>query len=307
MALEHADAIERQLAVYARVALAPDPRAMGRIRDAIRREALAAGGRGSEWRATELRVLDGGEKRAARARLRRAGRRAGTLLAAAALTLAVGGTVLASTRAGAPLYDVRVWLEQVMLPGDPDARLQAEIARAQTRLAEAAEADAAGNDAGVQAALDAYARIVEQTLAGGAAAAVGAERATLAFRHQQSVLESLAAEFAEEDSPAADALEHALAQSSKAVDRLGGSNAADPSGVPGDPPTARPSPGQPDDRPGTRPGNDGADGTGARGSDPAKGSSGNEQGVEKTGGSGRAPSAPPGRGGGASRSSNPGD
>lgn len=266
-------AVERQLAVFARVALEPDPAAMARVRAAVLREARLR---------LALPAGDAHMSLATRAGMDRPNplhrpfrgwsvrRLTGVLAAASMSGLVLGGTVFASTRAGGPLYDARVWLEQMTLPADPDARLEAEIARAQARLAEAAEADAAGDDGAVAAALGAYARIVDETLAEGAAAVDGAERATLAFQHHLSVLSALQATLEAADSPAADAVADALDRSSEAIDRLGGAQAGQPAatanpgagtggqqpvttpGPPASPPAARPSQAAPPADPGTQ-------------------------------------------------------
>ena len=87
------------------------------------------------------------------------GRRIGASLAAAVVAgLMLGSTAFAASRAGGPLYDARLSLEALALPGDPNARLDAELARAQTRIAEIAEAASRGDDGAVNAAVGAYAQ-----------------------------------------------------------------------------------------------------------------------------------------------------
>jgi len=244
------DVVERQLALFARVALEPDPAGMARIRAALLREAQVAPAQRARAARTDPVALPGIERAARRLPFRgwTTGRLAGALAAAALTGLVLGGSVFASSRAGGPLYDARVWLESVTLPADPGARLEAEIARAQTRLAEAAAADAAGDGPAVVAALGAYSRIVDQTLAEGGAAVDGAERAALAFRGHQSVLSALQATL-QQGSAAADALANALDRSSRAIDRLGGGRAGAPD------PAASPDAGSPAEpaRPGEPP------------------------------------------------------
>lgn len=299
------DVVERQLTVFARVALEPDPAAMARIRAALLREIrlgrlAPAGG----TRPPLVRLAGDHRTVPLRRPFRRwSARRLTSVLAAAAMSgLLLGGTVFASTRAGGPLYDARVWLEAVTLPADPDARLEAEIARAQARLAEAAEAEAAGNDRAVAAALGAYARIVDQAFADGAAAAAGAERATLAFQHHLSVLSTLQASLAADGSPAADAVANALERSSRAIDRLGGAQADSPAsqagpgtGSGGQQPAA--TGGQPASTPAARPTDagppDDPDSQGQGGGKPA----GSPGGGARSSDAGR-PTAPAGRGGG---------
>lgn len=308
-----ADPVERELAGYARDALTPDAAAMRGIREALRREAQTRPRSGAP-RAPDLRVLAGGAGATPAAPTRRSlrrgsSRRAVSALVAAALAgLVVGGTVLASARPGGPLYAARVWLEQVTLPADPDARLEAEIARAQTRLAEATEAGAAGDRSAIQAALDAYARIVEQTIDEGADAATGSERATLAFEHHRNVLEDLRDELAAREVPAEDAIAHALAQSSRAIARLGKADADPTRGRPDEPvrgpaPTTDPAPGasvEPTQRPGRRP-EQPRESPPGRPEDPGSQGQGGDGGATKSNGGARPTATPasqrPGRGG----------
>ena len=67
-------------------------------------------------------------------------RRIASALLAASLGIAmVAGTSFAAEPAG-PLYDARLWLEEVTLPSDPGERTIAQGQRLQARLAEAAAA-----------------------------------------------------------------------------------------------------------------------------------------------------------------------
>lgn len=302
------DAVERQLADFARVALEPDPGAMARIRAALLREARLGRLAPAGGTRPPLDRLTGDHRTVSLRRPFRSwsARRLTSVLVAAAMSgLLLGGTVFASTRPGAPLYDARVWLEQVTLPSDPDARLEAEIARAQARLAEATEAEAAGDDRAVAAALGAYARIVDETLAEGAAAVDGAERATLAFLHHLTVLSALQETLETADSPAADALANALERSSEAIDRLGGAQAGEPAstskpdaGSGGQQPAATPD--QPARTPAARPTDAGPpDDPGSQGQGGGKPSESSISGGGRPSDAGRPP-APggPGRGGG---------
>jgi len=86
---------------------------------------------------------------------------AATLLLVGALTV---GAALAGSGPGGPLYAARLWVEELTLPTDADARAEAQIARLEARLAEAAAAAEAGNGAAVTAALDAYRATAEAAL-----------------------------------------------------------------------------------------------------------------------------------------------
>jgi hypothetical protein len=115
--------------------------------------------------------------------------------AIAASLLLVGmlaaGAVLAGSGPGGPFYAARLWVEELTLPTDADARAEAQLARLEERLAEAAQAAAAGNGAAVTAALEAYRSTAEAAL--GSAGADPTRREHLAFelgRHV-AVLEAL--------------------------------------------------------------------------------------------------------------------
>jgi len=115
--------------------------------------------------------------------------------AIAASLLLVGmlaaGAVLAGSGPGGPFYAARLWVEELTLPTDADARAKAQLARLEERLAEAAQAAEAGNGAAVTAALEAYRSTAEAAL--GSAGADPTRREHLAFelgRHV-AVLEAL--------------------------------------------------------------------------------------------------------------------
>ena len=195
-------------------------------RERLRELALAAGvlGRdGSVDRTRRLPPSVGAPRRVAERQHRPFGswapRRLGLAMGIAVLAGgALGGTAFAGSQAGGPLYAARLWIETMTLPADAEARLHAEIARAQTRLAEVAAALARGDAPAAEAALTAYARIVDETLAG-IDDATGRQQALLAFQQHVEVLTALA-----DDVPAAarDAIADALARSSAAIDRLKG-------------------------------------------------------------------------------------
>jgi hypothetical protein len=166
-------------------------------------------------------------------------RRALLSLSAAVLAgLVVGSTVFAASRAGGPLYEARQTLEEALLPGDPVARLQAELMLAQLRLAEVLEAQAAGNTAALEAALVAYADVAGQLQA--APDPTGTDRALQAVQFHLTVLAGLRDRIPE---AAQDGLSQALARSAAAIDRL---EAKGPSVGPG---PGQGKPGQPPGRP----------------------------------------------------------
>jgi hypothetical protein len=137
--------LERTLARYARVRLDPSPAQARRARAAVMEQA---------WRVR----LD------APARPRRHGlfaswsvRRLALSAGAAVLAgLLVGSSAFAASRAGGPLYGTRLVIEELTLPADPASRLEAELALAQTRLAEATDAETRHDDGALAASLAAY-------------------------------------------------------------------------------------------------------------------------------------------------------
>jgi len=205
------DELEQVLARYARVRLGPSPAQTRRARAAVVEEA---------WR-RHIAVVDAGTRAGAAARAGRVPfstwrpRRITLSLAAAVLAgLLVGSTAFAASRAGGPLYETRLTVETLLLPSDPAERLDAQLARAQARLADIV--DASGhNDAGaVAAAIDAYDRAVADL---GATTGAGSERARAAVEFHLSVLEQL---LAGATGRAADGLQNAVIHSSGVIDRL---------------------------------------------------------------------------------------
>jgi hypothetical protein len=169
--------LERRLEAYAGARLSPDPRQMARIRTALVAE---ASGTLAGPSLLAMRVPSGLSLVASTATLSPSGphaasggprvftgwRRASVALAAASLAgLLLGGSAFAASRAGAPLYGVRVWLEAATLPADQDARAAAELVRLQSRLGDVADAAARADGSAVSAALAEYRASVEEALA----------------------------------------------------------------------------------------------------------------------------------------------
>ena len=200
------DELERTLARYARVRLDPSPAQARRARAAVMEQA---------WRAR----LDA---KPAPARVRRrhlfsgwSARRLGISAAAAVLAgLLVGSSAFAASRAGGPLYATRLAMEDLALPSDPASRLEAEIAQAQTRLAEATDAEARGDNGALGASLAAYGTTLAilQDATG-----TGADRALQAVEFHRTVLLRLVA-----DAPQAalGGLTQALDNSQQAISHL---------------------------------------------------------------------------------------
>jgi hypothetical protein len=137
-------------------------------------------------------------------------------MAAAVLAgLLVGSATFAASRAGGPLYDARLTFEALTLPADPEARLEAELAQAQTRLAELVEAAGRGDQGAVQAALAGYGRSLDDL-----AATTGgpANRALEAVEFHRAVLLHLKDTVPQQ---ALVGLENALTRSSGVIEKLG--------------------------------------------------------------------------------------
>ena len=142
-------------------------------------------------------------------------RRLGASFAAALLAgLMLGTSVFASSRAGGPLYDARLALEELTLPSDTDARLEAELALAQGRIAEIVEASTRNDPGAIAAAVRGYLDALDELdeSVGGPA-----DRALIAIQAHREVLMQVLGQVPEQ---AQDGIENALAQSSKVLERL---------------------------------------------------------------------------------------
>ncbi len=208
------EGLERQLDRYARVRLDPSTAQAKRARSTVMEAA---------WRRRIAGPAPSAPMAAAvssppRGRGLFAGwgpRRLGASLAAAVLAgLLVGSTAFAASRAGGPLYDVRLALEEATLPTDPSARLEAELAMAQGRLAEIVEGIATDDPQAVIAAVRGYLAALEEL---GGAEGIPADRAQIAVAFHRTVLLDVLARVPED---ARAGIETALANSGKVIDRL---------------------------------------------------------------------------------------
>lgn len=217
----------RRLDAFAEERLSPDPVVASRMRARV---VAVAHRRADPGRAdAHLVILPAPGTPLAEATGRRASRRgsAWRRLApfglAAAIALAVGGTAFAA-RPGAPLYEMRLWVETLTLPSDPSARAVAELERLEERLREVTAANAGGDPAGAAAALAAYEAIVdvassEAILAGDAVASAALEAGVA---RNITVLQALADKVPDRASEAISAaIERAITRSSQAVDAIG--------------------------------------------------------------------------------------
>jgi hypothetical protein len=152
-------------------------------------------------------------------------RQLGALLAACLALGILAGTASAAKPGGA-LYSARLWIEMANLPTDPTARASAELSRLQHRLTEAEEASAAGDGDATQAALTAYAAILDEAERGSNGDAAASATIEAGLADHVAVLTSLVGSV---PATARDAIEHALASSTKfLVDHATGGNAAGP-------------------------------------------------------------------------------
>jgi hypothetical protein len=166
-------------------------------------------------------------------------RRPVAALLAASLTLALAVGSVAAAHPGGPLYGPRIWAETLTLPSSAADRAAAEIRRLNDRLAEAAEAAAAGDANAAAAALAAYDSILAEALAGTNGNAAANAALDAAVRRNIDVLTALLGRASFPDQ-ARDAIEHAIQQSGSAANGLQGKPGVGgpPSSTPGNGPAA---------------------------------------------------------------------
>jgi hypothetical protein len=163
-------------------------------------------------------------------------------LLAASLTVGIVVGMVSAASPGGPLYATRLWVEMANLPADPVARAGAELARLQDRLREAQQASSAGDGEAAEAALTAFAAILAEAQQGssGDAAASAAFEGGVA-RHVAVLTQLLGTVPA----TARDAIQHALASSTKILDDLHPTIGTDTDGNNGNPPVQPAGPGAP--------------------------------------------------------------
>jgi hypothetical protein len=214
------DELERMLARYARVRLDPSVAQTRRARASLVEEA---------WR-RHLAVVDASSRRApVDHRPRRIPfaawrpRRITLSLAAAVLAgLLIGSTAFAASRAGGPLYEARLNVESLLLPSDPAARLDAQLAAAQARLADIVDASGRGDTGAMAAAIEAYDAAIANL---DSTTAQATERARDAIRVHLAVLEQL---LEAATGQSANGLENAVQHSSVVIERFNAAAGAEP-------------------------------------------------------------------------------
>jgi hypothetical protein len=215
------DDVERRLAAYASARLEPSASAAARMRASV----LAAA-RISPGAAVQRRPMSWRPRRWAVA----------GLLAA---TLLVAGGVGSALGAGpaSPLYGLRLWLENVTLPAEANARADAQLDLLSQRLNEAHAAVAAGDSNAVAAALAAYRAEIEALLATADGDDARLAKLEAALGTHLVALGVLSTRVPDQ---ARDAIANAIDKSSKAVDKVHAAQGNGPDGSPGPEKTPKP-------------------------------------------------------------------
>ena len=174
-----------QLDAYADARLRPDPEARARSRARVMTEAHLALDTPPGVTAAPRRRSPFAMARRPRLRL--------SLLAGAWLlvALAVAGGAVAGSGPGGPFYAARLWVEEVALPAEADARAEAQAGRLEERLAEAGRAARDGNGAAVTAALEAYRAGADAALADAGDDPTRREHLAVRLGRHVAVLEAL--------------------------------------------------------------------------------------------------------------------
>jgi hypothetical protein len=234
------DELARRLEAYADARLSPELSATTRMRARVMTAAhhRAALARADADRAAAAAV-QAAEAQADRTR-RSMWRRPLTALLAAGLTLGVGVGSVAAAQAGGPLYGARVWAETLTLPANANERAQAELRRLQDRLAEAAASTASGDLNAANAALDAYAAIVNEATVDAGNDVSAAATLENGVRSNINVLTVLVGRVPTQQ--AKDAIQRAIDRSGAAIDELHGKPVDTPGNGPAANPTRTPRP-----------------------------------------------------------------
>ena len=232
--------MERRLEAYAAVRLSPSTLAAARMRARVMRETRLSFGAAAEASVRAAGMAEIGRRR--RAGLLRRG--AGVLLAAC-LSLGVAGGAMAAAQAGGPLYTTRMWLETITLPASGGSRIDAEIVRLESRLAEVLVAARSGDRGAVEAALLAYEAIADEAASLGDSDLAASERLRLALDRHLAVLAKVAANVPAQARGSIErnilrAIEHNAATIERMEGRGGGSPTTPAVSAPGPNATAKP-------------------------------------------------------------------
>ncbi len=193
--------LAHRLEAYASVRLAPNRASTARMRTALVEEA--------RMRSLEASLRHGGRGRGVR-------RLAGLVLAAM-LTIAGAATVAAAAAPGAPLYGVRLWLEEATLPASADARALERIHQIEARVLDVEAATDQGDEEALAAAIAAYRAAVDDAIGEAGADADRLDHLRAALGLHVVVLETIAENA---PAPAMSAIERAIESSQKAVTKI---------------------------------------------------------------------------------------
>ena len=224
--------MERRLESYARARLSPNPQAVARARARVLREARL------QFEASRIAVhMAPTIGLAARSSMVR---RLALPLLAASVWLGITVGSISAAQAGGPLYPTRMWVENATLPSAGAARASAELDRLDARLAEAITAAAGGDSGGVQAALNAYRQIADDTMLAATGDQPLEARVAAALDQHRAVLTAVAARLQSKDNDRADAaveasIQRAIDHNQAVVDTLGASRAGGTGGTTGGP------------------------------------------------------------------------
>ena len=210
--------LAERLEAYAEARLSPSLSATSRMRSQVM---AAAHRQAALARADADRVALAQAEMASRPRVVQMARwrRPVAALLAACLTLALAVGSVAAARPGGPLYGTRIWAETLTLPSTAADRAVAEVHRLNERLAEAADATAAGDANAAAAALAAYDAILAEATAGTNESATANATLDTAVRRNTEVLTALLGRVPD---AAKDAILHAIQQSDSAANGLQG-------------------------------------------------------------------------------------
>ena len=218
--------IEFRLEAYARARLSPDPRAVARSRARIMRESRLL------FEAAPVASIPGPV--VALSRHRSIARRLAVPILAASVWIVIAVGSIFAAQPGGPLFATRMWVENATLPSAGPQRASTEIGRLDARLAEASAAATRGDSGAVQAALDAYRQIADDTLAATAGDPTLEALVAAALDKDRVVLGAVAASLADKGNDAAAAaveasIERAIAHNQAVIDRIDARGVGGPS------------------------------------------------------------------------------
>ena len=285
--------IELRLEGYARARLSPDPQSIARSRARIMREA--------RLRFEEAQIAARTAPPAVLVPHRSMIRRVAMPLLAASVWVVLAVGTMSAAQPGGPLYPTRMWVETATLPANGMARATTELRRLDARLAEASTAAGRGDAGAVQAALDAYRQIADETLVATAGDAALETLVADALDKHRTVLTAVAASLSAKGNETAAAaveasIQRAIAHNQTVIDRIDQGNSGGGNGSTGGDNNGGGNGGG--NGAGSGAGSGGANPGGNDGANPGAGNPGAGGGTGDGGGPGASPVTDPGSGGG---------